>query len=274
MNKCQNHCSAKESFCPRCKLFFCPICAHCSHQEAKKIPKFIIAKYQILKILGNFCCFKATKANEKKCYALYVFESFDEARECDFVAFVNKVNLRNNENLIKIHDFHIDKEEKKLMIVTDFAEKNLKDFALSSNENTAMATFLKLCETIDFIHNELGMIHGGIKMKNILLKENELKVTNYWFDNGLQKKDKMFGPPEILQNPGKKYNESSDVWNLGVVFHKLLAKNANPFLNYNYEGHDPNEKIRLNILEGRIFISPYIKNSTFCKIIKGILIFF
>ena len=270
MNFCHNHSQTRQKFCLRCKLFFCTCCTLCSHAEIKKIPKFITTNYTLSKILGNFCYFKAIDPkNEKNVYALYVLENFNEESEADFIHIVNKVNIFDHDNLLKIHDYHIDEGENCLIIVTDFAEKNLKNLAFSLDENKAVAIMLKLCETIDFLHKEMKLIHGKIRLKNILAQKNNIKITNYW-----SQPQKIFGPPEILRNPEKTLNENSDIWSLGVIFHKLLSKNANPFLNYNSDGPNSKAKIRENILEDRIFMSPSIKNSKLCKIIKGILIFY
>ena len=272
MNFCHNHSQTREKFCLRCKLFFCSCCTLCSHLEIKTIPKFIIANYVLIKILGNVCCFKAIDPkNEKNVYAIYVLENFNAKNEGDFINIVNRVTMFDNDNILKIHDYHIDEGMNCLIIMTDFAEKNLKNLALSLDENKAVAVMLKLCETIDFLHKEMKLIHGKIKLKNILVQKNNIKITNYW--SKPQKKQKIFQPPEILRNPEKTFNENSDIWSLGVIFHKLLAKNANPFLNYNYDGPNSKAKIRENILEDRIFMSPCIKNAKLCKIIKGKLMF-
>lgn len=273
MNFCRNHSQTKEKFCPRCKLYFCSCCTLCSHAEIKPIPKFIISNYVLIKILGNVCSFKAMDPkNEKNIYAIYVLENFNAESQEEFINIINRINLSDNENILKIHDYHIDEGLNCLIIVTDFADKNMKNLAFSLDENKAVEVMVKLCETIHFLHKEMKFSHGKIRLKNILLQKNIVKITNYWYKE--QKKQRMFGPPEILRNPEKTSNKNSDIWSLGVIFHKLLAKNANPFLNYNYDGVDSKAKIRQNILDDRIFMSPCIKNAKLCKIIKGILFFF
>lgn len=94
---------------------------------------------------------------------------------------------------------------------------------------------LKLSKNIKILE-ENGLIYNNIKMKNILLDDNDeiLIVDNLKY---MLLKDKerylkqdmeemMYLSPEMLKS--EEVTIKSDIWNIGIIYYKLLTK-ENPF---------------------------------------------
>ena len=93
-------------------------------------------------------------------------------------------------------------------------------------------------EALRYLH-DLHIVHRDLKPRNILIKQGVIKLSDMSNAELLsQKRMDQSGsigllthidlPPEVL-NDINKYNEKSDIWAAGVLFHQMLSQGKHPF---------------------------------------------
>lgn len=117
-----------------------------------------------------------------------------------------------------------------------------------------------------------GILHRDIKLENILIDhENKIKLTDFGLCRIKKYTDEYFNgvvgtaryiAPEILHN--KDYNESIDVWGLGIVLFILLTGE------YPFDGKKK-ETIFIRIKNNDIKYGNYDLTSTEIKLLKRLL---
>lgn len=81
--------------------------------------------------------------------------------------------------------------------------------------------------------------------------------------------------PELINSQVGKFSEDSDIWALGIIFHKMLSNNEHPFILKKEESSNRDinlGKIAENIEKNRITISAKITNPLFIKILTSNII--
>jgi serine/threonine protein kinase len=92
---------------------------------------------------------------------------------------------------------------------------------------------LKICWqlacAIGFLHSR-NIIHGDIKLSNVLMKDNDILLSDFSFSSlsfnenyriyNSETYSYHYRPPEV--NSGRGYNFKADVWALGCTFYELL----------------------------------------------------
>ena len=81
--------------------------------------------------------------------------------------------------------------------------------------------------------------------------------------------------PEILNTSGGKFTQASDVWALGIIFHKILTNNEHPFLPKSEESNT-NRDVNLNIImenmnKNKMKLSKTITNPLYLNVLTGFL---
>ena len=101
--------------------------------------------------------------------------------------------------------------------------------------------FLQICQAVKYLHKN-NVIHRDLKTANILLTEDEhMLVCDFGgaqakFGSFLNRNMEatLFGgtenylAPEIRYEPEKVFTYQTDVWALGIIYHKMLAKGKTP----------------------------------------------
>ena len=139
---------------------------------------------------------------------------------------------------------------------------------------------------IIYIYNFKGIIHRDLKLANILLKNNQIKICDFggakiYSPNETKSMTFFKGTPEYLapellnNNSAGKFSEASDVWALGIIFHKMLSNNGHPFLLKSEEtisNRDVNvSMIMENIMKNKMILHESIKDPLFINILKRAL---
>ena len=129
----------------------------------------------------------------------------------------------------------------------------------------------QLVEAVHYCHTR-GIVHRDIKLENILIDEHhKIKLTDFGLCGIKQSEYDMFSQslgtvrytaPEMLQGNG--YNESIDIWGLGVVMFTLLT-GSYPF------DASQREKIFERIKEKNIHYSKYSLDRKEVKLLRLLL---
>lgn len=119
-----------------------------------------------------------------------------------------------------------------------------------------------------------------MKLGNILIKNNKIKLCDFGGAKNLSQTETKslttfigtpeYLAPELINSQIGKFSEASDIWALGVIFHKMLSNNGHPFLLKKEESSNRDinlGKIAENIGKNRMVLSESITNPLFIKIL-------
>ena len=142
-------------------------------------------------------------------------------------------------NLIRLYSYKEDKEN--FYLIMEYADKgNLNSKVKKEgklNEKESFKIFIQICSAIYFLHSN-NYIHRDIKLENILINENNIiKLTDFSSCvNITEGKEKTFNgsfeysTPDLINDD--LYDESIDIWSLGIVLYEMLHGYP-PFKNLN-----------------------------------------
>ena len=142
----------------------------------------------------------------------------------------------DHDNLCRLLDVIVDEKEKKVAFIMEYAKDGdlLNLLSEKSLETEVIKEYFRqLCEAVNYLHGKL-VIHGDIKLENILLNESKIKLSDF----GLARRASNCGfvencgtveyaAPELLQtavdsaecDPFK-----ADIWALGVALYALIHR--------------------------------------------------
>ena len=274
LNECQAHPGEiREMICEQCKKIQCPKCSKASHKTLKGHKPALFncrlqETYEFLEFLGKGSYGMVISAENtisgQKLAIKFVDEVTDEIALKEAMKEIKVFRNLQHPNIIKYINTDYFKDEDRVVIYMELADKSLQQVIKTLEPTEAMKIFLEICEGVQYLHQQ-KLIHKDIKPANILIKDGVAKLSDF----GLTKKmegsmvslsDKANLPgtlnylsPEIIK--GEKYNEKSDVWALGIIFHQLFSKGKNPF-SYKQKNEelikqailDPNTQLDNNVL--------------------------
>ena len=183
--------------------------------------------------------FKVTSLGENLPYALKVIN--DVNTEEDFEVFSQEAKLHSkmsHPNIIKLNNSFLIKKENSFVLQQELADCSLASEIKALPKKTAMSYFTQMMEALRYLHDDLHIVHRDLKPSNILIKQGVIKLCDMGEAKPLSKKmlslstsrdfgTRIYLPPEVLN--GNEYNEKSDIWAAGVVFHEMLSKGKHPF---------------------------------------------
>ncbi|EAR96249.2 Serine/Threonine kinase domain protein (macronuclear) [Tetrahymena thermophila SB210] len=143
------------------------------------------------------------------------------------------------ENIVEMVEFFYDQHTQLPLIVMEYCDQgDLRDYQCTKmhcifNEDEALSIFAQILQGFKSIH-EKGFIHRDLKERNILMKNNVAKISDFGLAKQLSfnqlTKSRCwtlpYAAPEILQ--GLSYNYKVDIWSLGVILFRMLF-NSFPF---------------------------------------------
>jgi serine/threonine protein kinase len=159
--------------------------------------------------------------------------------QSDIINVEREINFHkkiDHPNIIKFYDYTKKEEEKKVLILLEYAERgDLFSFLNKSealNEKTACKYFVQTALGLNYIHS-LKTIHRDIKPENILLDGKlDAKICDFgWsaeYDENTRRQTVCgtyeYMAPEILFK--KQQDEGIDIWALGILLYELLHNYA------------------------------------------------
>lgn len=253
-NLCQAHSQPRNVICEKCILLLCPICYIKEHTCSK----CYIFKSKLLETY-NFKQYKG-RGSFGNVFSVQHYEEEDEKKPDVALKMVDSVNvgiLQQNlqilfdlkhKNLILCHSLEILKDENRVGLIMELADCSFAQDAQNQQKTFNLELIIKyfkdVCEGLQYLHSK-KILHGNLKPKNILIKEKVAKLSDYGLLSELNpEKIPTLLPylaPEVLS--GKKYEEKSDIWSMGVIFYEILSKGKHVF---KYENP---EELKLQILD-------------------------
>ena len=155
-------------------------------------------------------------------------------RQTDIMQIIENDGL--NENTVKFSEYF--NTNKEFVIVMEKCDSDLSHYFIHDIEGTLSLEQIKII--LNQLNNafrimvDKNIIHGDLKLENILLKKNEneflykltdyggneefLKLSENFFDRGSPE----FTAPEVLK--GNKIEIKSDLWSLGIIIYMLCFR--------------------------------------------------
>lgn len=156
-------------------------------------------------------------------------------------------------NIIKYFHLNYLKENSLLLITNQYSPTSLLDL-LSENAiemQKCLDFFKQIVEGVLYLHQELRILHGNLKLSNIFLIDNLIKISDFKDFSPTKPVDfsdfscvQTLAPEVFLQRNAENLSEKSEIWTLGVIFFELLTKN-HPFLPKSSNSKTNAEKLSL-----------------------------
>ena len=121
------------------------------------------------------------------------------------------------------------------VIVLEYCENGTLDSSIKENvhicEKNARKIFTQLALALDYLHNEVHVIHRDIKPQNVLIdKNNNIHLADFGLSKTFQDGKPLFSTlcgtvhyiaPEMLYS--KSYSSKADIWSLGVLLYYMVC---------------------------------------------------
>ena len=137
----------------------------------------------------------------------------------------------NHPNIVKFLDEFEDRK-RKYFTMEYCPQNNLYDFIRGGglSEALSLTYLIPVVKVVSYLHSQ-GIMHRDIKMENLLISGDQVKVTDFGYATRELHPKEMCGtldyiPPEMIK--GKRYDNRVDIWSLGILFFELLV-GAPPF---------------------------------------------
>lgn len=145
-------------------------------------------------------------------------------------------NLAPDKNVVVVYDFIMKetiKEVPQIYLILELCNRGtLEDYVLKNDlsELEIRYLFKQMAEGLKHIHRRAGFMHRDIKPKNILLKDDDIKIADFGEAKKSEENQRNFtqrGTPAYM-NPqaleGEDYNFRGDIFSLGVTLYFMYFK--------------------------------------------------
>jgi len=207
---------------------------------------------------GSFSvCYKAIRKNDQTIVALKVVKPEKSSSHLEKEKEI-LTKIGDKEGIIKFIEFI---PQDKCLVLEYFPSENMFNFVRGweyPTEPKAKAIFKKIVMVIQTIHSS-SVVHNDIKLENILLKDDEIKLIDF----GLSFVSEKGEMPQDLRKAGSRNYLSPekldfkddikdaykiDVWSLGIVLFSMLNKF------YPYDPNDLAKRIQTEVLYPNIYV--------------------
>lgn len=282
-NACPDHPSKQKEFvCLTCKKIYCRKCqkndsSHKSH--IRPLSDELLSSYEFKQYLGagTFgCVFSVISLSEDLPYALKVITDVATQADFDFASKETKLHSKmSHQNIIKYQNSFRIQSENLFVIQLELADSSLESELKCLSQKTAFSYFIQIIEALRYLHDDLTIAHRDLKPRNILIKNSVIKLCDMGeakilnknmltLSNGRGFGTTIYLPPEVVN--GQKYNEKSDVWAAGVVFHAMLSQGKHPF---DSKGNRDESEIIENVKNRNGKFDECIQEPIFLKILES-----
>lgn len=165
--------------------------------------------------------------------AIKIPKVVDKKTAKDFIDEISLWKDLHHKDIAKIYDYSA---HPRPFLIMEFCPTNLANVEKPMQKFEAAKLLYKIASAMLYAHKK-GRIHTDLKPSNILLSNDfEPKIADWGLGKVLSSSKKsegkargytlLYASPEQVE--GKKVDEKTDVWQLGVIFYELLT-GKNPF---------------------------------------------
>lgn len=196
--------------------------------------------------------------------------NYDRESLSEYFQTIKIINMLHHTNICHIYcTLLFPKEISTLFHIMETYSKSLAYYNTKCNDTSSLnikQIMLGLCEGIKCL-NSCNIIHGNLKLENILLNEDgTCSISDYGINNikikdNYNKKHYEFQSPEQIMS--KEIDIKTDIWSIGCIFYFLLQSQI------------PFEASSLYDLECKILSVDYAKvitNKNYKKIISKLIV--
>ena len=145
--------------------------------------------------------------------------------------FKNEISLMkglDHPNILKFID--VIKSKGTIYIILEYCNGgDLSKYISSDNTNNNNRYFSQILSGLEYLY-ENNILHRDIKPQNILIHNNDIKISDFGFAKAFEKNElittfcgsPLYMAPEIIID--REYNLQSDIWSLGVIIYELFTK--------------------------------------------------
>lgn len=203
---------------------------------------FNIKDYEITRVIGKGTFAEVKEAIHKKTKEKMAFKIYDK------MAMLGKQKLRNvyneidnlyilkHDNIVKV--FGVSNSIRQIVIALEYAGiVSLHKLVSSStkklpylDEETGRNYFKQIVEAIQYCHKKKRIVHRDLKLDNIMVYNNKIKIIDFGFSTKMKDAKKDFSycgtpcymAPEIISKRSNMVHSESDIWAMGVLLYRMV----------------------------------------------------
>ena len=248
-------------------------------QNNKKYSRFkSLDEFTILEVIGKGGYSKVYLVEHKRTKRKYALKAADKMKNGKDRGSRTMMEIRvlrklKHPNIIRLKGYFFD-DDTIYLVLEHIPGKDCSKFFKSSlpSRDQVKMIIIQLVEVLMFCHKK-GVIHRDVKLENILIDEHfNIKLIDFGLcavkENEFDMLNDHLGTmryiaPEMLSG-GEGYNDSVDIWAIGVILFMLLTGS------YPYDGSSK-ENIFRRIKEKTIHYSKYNLERNDVKLLRSLL---
>lgn len=194
--------------------------------------------YTIIEEIGKGASgyvYKGMKGTDE--YAIKICTGFDNESRKRFDREIRIAGALQHPNIIKVYESNMDTTNP--YFAMELCDCSVDKVIQNMTFSEQVALCIKICEGIQALHNA-SIIHRDIKPSNILVKNSEIKITDFSFgffldhdSTTITSSDQVIGTqgyiaPEIFKQGGHAATILSDIYSLGCTLFFIFSQGIDP----------------------------------------------